>query len=85
MLQTDALESAILQELTRIGTCSLNELSERLPSQSLNEIFAAVDRLRREDSITLKHLPPFRYLLSLEPRRSAEVLHDQSAAAQPAR
>ena len=41
MLQTDALESAILRELTRVGTCSLDELSDRLPSHSLNEMIAA--------------------------------------------
>ena len=85
MLQTDALESAILRELTRVGTCSLDELSERLPSHSLNEMFVAVDQLRRDDTVTLKHLPPFRYLLSLESRRSDEVRHDQSASAQRTR
>jgi len=45
MLQTDDLESAIHQELARVGTCTLEELNERLPYSSWNQVFSAVDRL----------------------------------------
>ena len=31
MPQTDALESAIRQELARVGTCTFQELREKLP------------------------------------------------------
>jgi hypothetical protein len=41
MLQTDTLESAIRQELARIGTCTLEELNERLPYFSWNQVFTA--------------------------------------------
>ena len=49
MIQTDFLESAILEELAECGTCTLEELSERLPPPiSWNQVFAAVDRLTRK-------------------------------------
>ena len=70
MLQTDALESAILQELDRDGIYTLEELIKRLPSYSLNQVFSAVDRLNRDGTVALIHSVKFRYLLSLEPRHS---------------
>ena len=72
MIQTDILESTIIEELTWVGTCTIDELNERLPYYSLNQVFFAVDRLTREGTVALKHLTPFSYLLSLAPRRSAE-------------
>lgn len=45
MLQTDSLESAIRVELTQADTCTFEELTERLPSFSWNQVFSAVDRL----------------------------------------
>ena len=75
MLQTDDLESAIHQELARVGTCSLDELAALLPGYSWAQVFAAVDRMTREGTVALKHPGQFRYLLSLAPRRSAEARH----------
>ena len=68
-----SIESAIHQQLARAGTCSLDELAALLPGYSWAQVFAAVDRLTREGTVTLKHPAPFRYLLSLAPRRSVEV------------
>ena len=59
MRRTDILESAILQELARVGICSLDELNERLPSYSWNQVFSEVDRLNREGTVALKHPAPF--------------------------
>ena len=58
MPQTDALESAILQELARVSTCTFEELREKLPSFSWNEVFAAVDRLTRDGTVAIKHPGP---------------------------
>ncbi|MCX5723224.1 MAG: hypothetical protein NTX84_01650 [Nitrospirae bacterium] len=71
MAQRYSLESAIQQQLARIGTCSLEELAVLLPGYSWAQVFSAVDRLTREGTIALKHPAPFRYLLSLAPQRSA--------------
>jgi hypothetical protein len=72
MLRTDALESAIRQELARVGTCTLEELNERLPYYSWNQVFSAVDRLNREGTVTLQRPDSSDYILSLAPRRSAQ-------------
>lgn len=65
MLQTDSLESAIRRELGQAGPCTLEELNERLPYYSWNQVFAAVDRLNREGIVTLQRLDSLDYTLSL--------------------
>lgn len=72
MLQTDSLESAIRRELGRIGRCSLEELNERLPYYSWNQMFAAVDRLNREGIVTLQRPGSLDYLISLAPAHPFE-------------
>jgi len=75
MAEAYSLESAIHQQLARVGTCSLDELASLLPGYSWAQVFTAVDRLTRIGTVALKHPAPFRYLLSLAPRRSAEAGH----------
>ena len=75
MRQTDPLESAIREELARVGTCTLEELNERLPDYSWNQVFFAVDRLNREGNVTLQRPDSSDYILSLAPRQSAETRH----------
>jgi hypothetical protein len=75
MLQTDDLESAIRQELARVGACTLEELNERLPYSSWNQVFSVVDRLSRAGTVTLQRPDASDYILSLAPRRSAEARH----------
>ena len=77
MLPTDHLESTIRQELARVGTCTLEELNERLPYYSWNQVFAAVDRLNREGAVTLQRPDSSDHILSLAPRRSAAARHAQ--------
>ncbi len=73
MAQALSIDSAIQQQLARVGTCSLDELATLLPGYSWSQVFAAVDRLTREGSLALQHPGPFHYLLSLAPRRSVEA------------
>ena len=73
MAQTDFPESAIIEKLTLVGTCSLSELASLLPMYSWAQVFAAVDRLVGEGTIALNLQYPFRYLLSLAPPRSVEA------------
>ena len=75
MRQLDFLESAIRRELARVGTCTLEELNERLPYSSWNQVFSAVDRLNRAGTITLQRPDSSGYLLSLAPRPSTETPH----------
>ena len=62
MAQAYSIESDIQQQLARAGTCSLDDLAALLPVYSWGQVFAAVDRLTREGTVTLKHAAPFRYL-----------------------
>lgn len=50
-------------------------LPKGYPTISWNQVFAAVDRLNREVTLTLQRPDSLDYLPSLAPRRSAEVLH----------
>jgi hypothetical protein len=75
MLRTDVLESAIRQELARVGTCTLEELNERLPYYSWNQVFSAVDRLNREGTVTLQRPDSSDYILSLASRQSTQARH----------
>ena len=67
------LESAIQQQLSRMDSCSLDDLAMKLPSYSWAQVFAAVDRLTREGVVTLWHPAPFCYLLSFAPSQSMEA------------
>ena len=58
MIHTDFLDSAILEELAQGSTCTLEALTERLPSYSWSQVFAAVDRLTRDGTVAIKHSGP---------------------------
>lgn len=75
LLRTDALESAIRQELARVGTWTLEELNERLPYYSWNQVFSVADRLNREGTVPLQRPDSSDYILSLAPQRSAQARH----------
>jgi hypothetical protein len=68
MIQTDFLNSAILDELAQIRSCSLEELNERLPYYSWNQVFSAVERLKREGTVALSNPTPFLCIVALTPR-----------------
>jgi hypothetical protein len=73
MLQKDSLGLVNRQQLARGGTCTLEELNERLSfSYSWTQVFAAVDRLNREGTVTLQRPDSSDYILSLAPRQSVE-------------
>ena len=73
MIQTDSLDSAIHHILARVGTCTLEELNERVPYYSWNQVFAAVDRLNRAGTVTLQRPDSSDYRVSLAPRRFAQA------------
>jgi len=75
MLRTGSLESAIRQELAQVGTCTLEELNERLPYYSWNQVFAEVDRLSREGAVVLRRQDSSDYILSLAQHPSANTGH----------
>ena len=65
MAHIGEIELAILKDLERRGPCTLEELVQRLPGYGWNQVFAAVDRLSRKETLTLKYRVPFDYLVSV--------------------
>jgi hypothetical protein len=58
MHQTDLLEAAICQKLARFGSCSMELLTSQLPDYSWAEVFDAVKRLTRDNTVVIKHPGP---------------------------
>jgi len=65
MFKDDILESAILEELAQVSAYSIEELNERLPYYSWDQVSSVVERLTVQGTITIKHLGSSRYFLSL--------------------
>ncbi|MEP6959212.1 MAG: hypothetical protein ABI980_10830 [Nitrospirota bacterium] len=62
-----ALDLAIIEELARGGTCTFDQLTERLHCYSWNEVFSEVDLLSRKGAITLQRSLSLDYMISLGP------------------
>ncbi len=65
MTQFSQVESVILQALERRGPCTIDELTERLPDYTWNQVFTSVDRLSRGSILTIRHATKFQYMVSL--------------------
>src|SRR4029077_5665658 len=62
-----SLDSVICHAETRLGCCSCDDLVQRLPAYSWAQVFAAVDRLSRQGTLTLSRTRCFGYVVSLGP------------------
>ena len=49
-----SIGSAIRLELTEVGTCTFQELSEQLPYYSWSQVFSVADRLSRQGTVPLQ-------------------------------
>lgn len=61
------LDSDICCEVTRLVTCPLDELAQRLHGYSWAQVSAAVDRLSRQGTLTLTRTKCFGHVVSLGP------------------
>ena len=61
------IDSAICREVTRLVSCTLDELTQRLPDYAWAQVFGAVDRLSREGTVTLSRANCFGYVVSIGP------------------
>lgn len=59
------VESVICHEVTSLGSCTLDELVQRLPTYSWTEVFEAVDRLSQQGALRLSRASRFSYVLSV--------------------
>jgi hypothetical protein len=69
----NSVESAIRLELAEAGTCTLDDLTERLPYYSWNQVFTVVDQLSRQGTVTLQRSKGSGYILSLASACSIEA------------
>ncbi len=73
MAQLTTVERAILQDLERRGPCTMDELAQRLPDSSWNQVFSGVDQLSRSGQLTLRHPTTFEYMVLLNSQEEAAV------------
>jgi lysine/ornithine N-monooxygenase len=69
MVQTHvpSVDSVICQEVTSLVSCTFDELVHRLPAYSWAQVFAAVDRLSRQGTLTVNRTRCFGYVVSVGP------------------
>jgi hypothetical protein len=60
-----SLDSVICHEVTGLVSCTFDELVHRLPAYSWAQVFAAVDRLSREGTLTVNRTRCFGYIVSI--------------------
>ena len=66
------LELAIIEELARVGPSTFEELRQRVPSYSWDEMFFEVDLLRREGIIGLQRTRSLEYIIFLSLPRTVK-------------
>jgi hypothetical protein len=69
MAQTNvpSIDVVICHEVTSLVSCTLDELAQRVPAYSWAQVFAAVDRLSRQGTLTLSRTRCFGYVVSIGP------------------
>ena len=60
-----SIDFVICHEVTRLASCTLDELAQRMPDYSWGQVFAAVDRLSRQGTLRLSRMSRFGYVLSV--------------------
>jgi len=60
-----SVDSVIYHEVIGLVSCTLDELTQRLPGYSWAQVFAAVDRLSRRGTLKLSRSSRSGYVLSV--------------------
>ena len=60
-----SVDSVICHEVASLVSCTLDELAQKLPAYSWAQLFAAVDRLSRQGTLTLSRTTRLGYVLSV--------------------
>ena len=61
-----SIDVVICQEVTSLVSCTLDELAQRVPAYSWAQVFASVDRLSRQGTLTLRRTSRFGFVLSID-------------------
>lgn len=62
-----SVDSIICREVASLVSCTFDELVRRLPVYSWSQVFAAVDRLSRQGTLTVSRTRCFGYIVSIGP------------------
>src|SRR2546426_11932938 len=77
-----SIDVVICHEVTSLVSCTLDELAQRVPAYSWAQVFASVDRLSRQGTLTLSHARCFGYVVSMGPDAPPPTsLHDRKSQA----
>ena len=67
---TSNVDSVICREITRVGSCTFDELVHRLPTYSWAQVFSAVDRLSRKGTLSVSRMRGVDYVVNYRVRSS---------------
>lgn len=67
-----SIASIILQNLKQLGPYTPEELVQRLPAYTWNQVFSAIDQLCRDGRLTLRQPSRFEYVISLSSVTTSE-------------
>lgn len=62
-----SIDSVICHAVTRVVSCTFDELVQRLPAYSWAQVFASVDRLSRQGTLMVSRTRCFGYTVSIGP------------------
>ena len=65
MVRTQDIDQAIIEELTALGACQVQDMVDRLTGFTWNQVFSAIDRLSRNGIVALRHPARFGYEISI--------------------
>jgi hypothetical protein len=78
MMRTQDIDRAIIEELTALGACQVEDMVERLTEFTWNQVFSAIDRLSRDGTLMLQHPARFGYEISISSRRNRPLEAEMS-------
>ena len=61
-----SIDVVICHEVTSLVSCTLDELAQRVSAYSWAQVFASVDRLSRQGTLTLRRTSRFGFVLSID-------------------
>jgi hypothetical protein len=70
MMRAQDIDQAIIEELTALGACQVEDMVERLTGFTWNQVFSAIDRLSRDGTLMLQRPARFGYEISITSGRS---------------
>jgi len=76
-----SVDSVICHEVTSLVSCTFDELVQRLPAYSWAQVFAAVDRLSRQGTLTVNRTRCSGYIVSIGPAPPPRSSQDRKSQA----